>query len=237
MAVRLCSVERGYWNRFVQVGMASLAISASALLVWPERPARVHADETYNETIVPPLTGRIQAAAKKPVVIEPVAAVEESTLSTTPALPAALQPIAQSLDIPSAPCNCGKTNSEDSSPIYVSAFGGASYFDTESKTSFGGIYGMNLTAQLDDRLGVMATGLINNYSAGSQFGGTVGGYLHTKYYGESYERFGGTVAFDQFTDTGLGSPYLAQGRVLLKYQVLPSMLASVQYTQPLIGMN
>ena len=208
MTVRLRSVERGYWNRFVQVGMASLAFSASALLFWPERPVRVHADETYNETIVPPLTGRIQAAAKKPVVIEPVAAVEESTLSTTPSLPAALQPMPQSMDVPSAPCNCGKTSFSDDSSIYVSAFGGASYFDAESKTSFGGMYGMNLAAQLDERLGVLATGLINNYSGGTQFAGTVGGYLNTKYYGEQYERFGGMVAFDQFTDTGLGSPYL-----------------------------
>jgi len=50
-----------------------------------------------------------------------------------------------------------------------------------------------------------------------------------------WDRFGGVIAFDQFTDTGLGSPYLAQGRYMLNYRVLPSVMVGLQYTDPLIG--
>ncbi len=226
MAVKLRSVGRGYWNRFVQVGMASLALEATALLLEPARPARVQAGEIYNETLVPTLT------AQKPDGVIPVAAVEETT---TPALPYAMQPIGQTMDVPSAPCNGGMCNFEDTSPLYVSAFGGASYFNNAANTPFGGIYGTHLAADLTDRLGVMATGLINNYNGATQYAGTVGGYLNTNYYGDKSERFGGAVSFDQFTDTGLGSPYLAQARFRVDYRILPSVIAAVQYTDPLIG--
>jgi hypothetical protein len=211
MGDRLHSVDRRHWSRFLLVGTASLTVGVIALLVRQETPRRVHADEPsreiYNETLVPPRN------APKLGGIRPVAAAEETVAPATisPELPAPLQPIAQSMDVPSPPCNCGKTASDYDSPLYVSAFGGASYFDTSSDTSFGGMYGMHLAYDLNDRLGVMSMGLINNYSGGSQYFGMVGGYLLTDYYGDKWDRFGPWPSISSPTPASTAPIWLRRG--------------------------
>lgn len=224
MSVKVRSFNNRRWSRLVQIGMASLALGAAGVLLWPERPG-LHADETYNEKLIPALTAQPAEA------IQPVVAADEAA---TPALPPGLQPIAQTFDVPAAPCNCGAGNWEDESPIYISAFGGMSYLDSDANDGFGGLYGLGLAADLTDKLALISNVLVNQYSGGSQIAGTIGGYVAPEYYGEKWERFGGSVYFDQFGDSQTDS-YTAQFRYSLRYALLPGVAAGLQYSDPLIS--
>lgn len=215
-------------RRSAQLVVAGLMVLAVSSILRLEKPIRIRADETYQEVLVPALPrpnfGEFQTTSDS----------QQAPITVLPQPPLQLLPIPEALSGPSASCNCAKAaGASDDSPIYISAFGGASYFDTTSDVSFGGMYGLTLAAPVYERFEAMGTGMINNYGSGTQFSGSLGGYITSDYYGTMWDRLGASFFVDQFTDTGLGSPYLAQARYLVSYQLLPAAKIGVQYMQPL----
>jgi hypothetical protein len=213
-----------------------LAIFAAGVVVFAfrlELPNAAGADERYNETLVPtvtppkygelpPVPGSVNGQQAPKSTSDENSGLPAPLLSPPP--PAAGSPSLSLLD-PAAAV----------SPVYLSVFGGGSYFESSAQTSLGGLYGANLGIPVFQRSALMATGFVNNYTGGTQFASALGGAKFATYYGDTWDRISGGIFYDQYTDTKLGSTYLAQMRYQAGYQVLPYMNVGAVFMDPVVS--
>lgn len=120
-------------------------------------------------------------------------------------------------------------------PMYFARFrGGMSYFDVRGDAKLGGEYGADVLAPLVGPFAGYANISANHVSAGIQLLGTVGlmkvGALETPH---RLDRFGGTVLFDQFTDSRIDDLYLSSLRVDVHYVVDRQTVFGAVYSEPL----
>ena len=109
------------------------------------------------------------------------------------------------------------------------------YFDTNDASRVGGATGMTFRASLYEELFAYTSFDANAFSGGMQFTGTLG-LLKYGYYSECLrDRIGGSILFDQRTDTRFDDLYLAQMRFRLSYAVSRNLRTGIMYNDPLTG--
>ena len=134
-------------------------------------------------------------------------------------------------------CDVWLPHAGESKAYYLHATGGASYFDAATKTSGGGLLGIQGAVPILDRTGLVANAAVNVYDGGTIYSGGLGAYRNPSYYGSAHDRLGGSVVIYQFTDTRLGDPYLVFGTYAVNYAVLPAIRAGVKHFDPIHGGN
>lgn len=132
-------------------------------------------------------------------------------------------------------CDVWLPHAGESKAYYLTATGGASYFDSPTKTSGGGLLGIQGALPILERTGLLANAAVNVYDGGTVYSGGLGAYRNPSYYGSVADRFGGSVVVYQFTDTRLGDPYLVFGTYAINYAVLPGVRAGVKQFDPIHG--
>ncbi|MCC7423876.1 MAG: hypothetical protein IT428_26730 [Planctomycetaceae bacterium] len=158
-----------------------------------------------------------------------IAAEDEIRFQETVVKPEAPAVDPESPSVAPPPCNCWKNALAQPADYYLTGFAGASYFDSDPKTSAGGMAGLNLYVPIYGAFGFQARGLLNEYSGGTQYGGSVGLYKGSVAEEDLLSRLGGSVLLDQFTDTGFGDPYVVQAQYNLSYALTNDWRIGARY--------
>ena len=116
---------------------------------------------------------------------------------------------------------------------------GVSYFDFPSDSRVGGQTILTGYKPLLDDVAFITHGSINLFDGGEQLGGSVGIIKAPTSMCSLYDRLGGELAYDSFTDTRFGSPYIGSLRgnveLMLAEDGGPGPLGRVFSGSPLIG--
>lgn len=118
---------------------------------------------------------------------------------------------------------------------FLQAYGGATYSSGAGDQRGGGGYGARIAIPLFHRLAWFSEGYINNYSHGSQFAGSLGLFKSSSARGSLGNRIGYSILFDQFTDTELDSPYMAQMRYAVEYGLTETNQVGLRFTDGVAG--
>ena len=111
----------------------------------------------------------------------------------------------------------------------------STYFDTNDDSRMGAASGFTLRTPLYEELFAHASFDANAFSGGMQFNGTLGVLKYGNYSQCLRDRIGGSILFDQRTDTRFDGLYLAQMRFRLSYVVSQNLRAGIMYNDPLTG--
>jgi hypothetical protein len=201
-------------------GLALVAFAVTGC--WALR-GESHAAEFYHEVMIG--AGLPTAAAKTPAG----SALLASAHSAAGDVGYSLDPCPCESDVLCEPACCCQPW------YYLWAYGGASYFDTPTNSALGGLYAVDLAVPFQNGFGAIGGGFANHYGGGEQWGGMLGIYKATNYYGVGWDRIGGAAVIDDYTDTGLGSPNWMDARYRLDYRIHPVATIGVQYTDPIQG--
>lgn len=163
-----------------------------------------------------------------------------------------LQPIPASEPVKnSEDCNCEENSRVDpisyGEPIYdpsyesevpsyyTGFFGGMTHFDTAAQSAIGGQFGGYFAKPLTNAISLFGMANLNSFTGGTQYGGTVG--LIKTGIPSQYrtDRIGGSIMFDQFTDTSVGSPYVANLRYDINYSLNSTLYGGARYSHSLTG--
>jgi hypothetical protein len=200
-------------------------------LPWLERS---RAKDWFCAAIVMCLSCGFTALISRSGVPGHARAAEEIRFQETVITPSAPVVDGESPTLAPPPCNCWKNALESNHPEYfLTGYAGASYFDTTSKTSGGGLAGLNLNVPIYGALGFVSRAQINSYSGGTQYGGSVGLAKASYAADDLMGRLGGSVLIDQFTDTGIGSPYMVQSQYAINYALTNEWRVGARYIDPI----
>ena len=200
-------------------------------LPWLERS---RAKRWLSAAIVMCLSCGLTALIARSGVPGHVRAADEIRFQETVITPSAPVIDPESPTVAPPPCNCWKNALENNSPAYfLTGYAGASYFDTTAKTSGGGMAGLNFSVPIYGALGFVSRAQVNGYNGGTQYGGTVGLAKISYAADDLMGRLGGSVLIDQFTDTGIGSPYLVQSQYAINFALTNEWRIGARYTDPI----